>query len=438
MVTAASLPGCAENADSHAARLCRRAIPALDQPDDVIELRSIEERSNLAAKSTQITVNYSRIAPNGLRDRQTLTCLFASTGAPARPADLQSIEVNGAPIGPLRTHILRSRWLGTPEAILNEPRPLIAYGPMPVVSRNAALAVQIGLAALPTIALYTLLATAFALVYGLMGRINLAIGDFVHLMGWAAFLGFILSGTTLTGYAIAMATVLCSIASLIYASALARLIFEPLTRDTTRRHGQPFIIATIGLSIAFAELLRLIQGHGPRWLPPPPQEHPLAIARSGDFFITTSLSGLMVTGIALSASVATVLLMQATRFGRHWRATSDDPETVALFGIDPMRLQSQTVALSALLAGLVGLLMTLHYGGVGSAGGLSIGLKALIAAIIGGIGSLPGAMIGAIMIGISEALWASAFLVETWDIALFSVLVVVLTLRPGGLLGRHA
>ena len=106
-----------------------------------------------------------------------------------------------------------------------------------------------------------------------------------------------------------------------------------------------------------------------------------------------------------------------------------------MLGIDQRAILVRTFVLAALLAGLGGVLMTLHYGGVGYAGGLVVGLKALVAAIIGGIGSVNGALIGALLVGGMEALWSSVFPIEFRDPALFVALVLMLWLRPGGLYG---
>ena len=145
---------------------------------------------------------------------------------------------------------------------------------------------------------------------------------------------------------------------------------------------------------------------------------------------------LLVAAIAAAAAAALVVAMRRLRFGRLWRAAADDPIAAAMFGIDPRAMLVRTMVLAALLSGIGGVLTTLYYGGVGYSGGLIVGLKALIAAIIGGIGSISGALTGALLVGIAEAVWSGLFPIEYRDPALFVGLVIVLWLKPSGLYGN--
>ena len=111
--------------------------------------------------------------------------------------------------------------------------------------------------------------------------------------------------------------------------------------------------------------------------------------------------------------------MRWSRFGRAWRACADDAGAAALFGVDRGRVLLATFALASVLAGLAGYVMTVYYGTVGYAGGIVLGLKALLAAVAGGIGSVPGAFLGGILLGCSEALWSALFPIEFRDLAVF-------------------
>jgi branched-chain amino acid transport system permease protein len=128
-------------------------------------------------------------------------------------------------------------------------------------------------------------------------------------------------------------------------------------------------------------------------------------------------------------------LLARTRFGRAWRAFADDPPTAALFGIDGQRLLALTFLLAGLLAGLAGWIVAAYYGNVSFSMGAMLGLKALVAAVIGGIGSVPGAFLGGICVALVEAGWSAYFDIAARDIVVFSLLIVVFVLRPGGLLG---
>ena len=199
--------------------------------------------------------------------------------------------------------------------------------------------------------------------------------------------------------------------------------------------GQHILIATIGVSIAWQEAMRLTQGTGNRWISPL-MNRPLGIARAGDFIVTLTPMALVVAAVAACVAWAIVIAMRRLRFGLKWRACADDPIAAAMLGIDQGAILARTMVLAALLSGLGGVLTTLYYGGVGYAGGLVIGLKALIAAIVGGIGSIHGALAGALLVGLTEALWSAVLPLEFRDPLLFVGLVLVLWLKPSGLYGH--
>ena len=144
---------------------------------------------------------------------------------------------------------------------------------------------------------------------------------------------------------------------------------------------------------------------------------------------------LPISGVAALAAAGLVALMRLSRFGRDWRAYADDAGAAQLFGVDPAAIYMRSFALASGLAGLSGYVMTVFYGGVGHGAATVLGLKALVAAILGGIGSIPGAFLGGLAIGALEALWSAAFPIDWRDLVTFSVLAIVLMFRPGGFLG---
>jgi branched-chain amino acid transport system permease protein len=127
--------------------------------------------------------------------------------------------------------------------------------------------------------------------------------------------------------------------------------------------------------------------------------------------------------------------MRRSRFGRAWRAYADDPKAAALFGVDGRGLLLRTLALSGAMAGLSGALVVLQYGGLGFAGGFQLGLKALVAAVLGGVGSVAGAFLGGLAIGLFETAWSMLMPIDARDIALYALLAAVLVFRPGGFFG---
>jgi len=116
-------------------------------------------------------------------------------------------------------------------------------------------------------------------------------------------------------------------------------------------------------------------------------------------------------------------------------AFADDPVAAMLFGVSPARILSATFILAGFSAGLAGWIIAVYYGNVSSSMGTILGLKALLAAIIGGIGRIEGVLIGGILIGLVEATWSAYFDIGLRDIVVFSILIVMFVLRPGGLLG---
>jgi len=129
-------------------------------------------------------------------------------------------------------------------------------------------------------------------------------------------------------------------------------------------------------------------------------------------------------------------LITKTRLGRLQRACEQDKTMAALLGVDVNRTVAITFILGAVLAAVAGLIFTMYYGVIHFHIGFLIGIKAFTAAVLGGIGSIPGAMLGGVLIGLIEALWSGYFTVEYKDVAVFGILILVLIFRPSGLLGR--
>jgi branched-chain amino acid transport system permease protein len=200
------------------------------------------------------------------------------------------------------------------------------------------------------------------------------------------------------------------------------------------RLGQPILIATAAIGLAISEFVRVTQGSRERWSPPVFNQ-PVALMRADDFIVTVTPMQIVVVVISLAAALAVLWLLARTQFGRSWRAFADDPPTAALCGVDGRRLLSATFLLAGLLAGLAGWIVAAYYGNISHSVGALLGLKALVAAVVGGIGSVPGAFLGGICVALIEAGWSAYFDIASRDIVVFSLLIVVFVLRPGGLLG---
>jgi branched-chain amino acid transport system permease protein len=201
-----------------------------------------------------------------------------------------------------------------------------------------------------------------------------------------------------------------------------------------RRLGQPILVATAAVAITLEETLRLSQGARDRWMPALFNQ-PIALATSGPFVVTVTPMQLGTAAVALAAAAGVLVVLGRSRFGRHWRAFADDPQAAALLGVAPGRLLAATFVLAGLMAGLAGWIVAVYYGNVGFAMGTALGLKALVAAVVGGIGSLPGAFLGGLLVGLVETLWSAYFDIAMREVVVYSILIAVFVLRPGGLLG---
>jgi branched-chain amino acid transport system permease protein len=422
---ACALAGCAI-VDAGQARTCRSIVPALNPSASAIEI----VRTAPLSAGDGVRVAYRVRAPTGLLRDRFVECRFGA-GGPVAPEQqvLVGVNTDAGPLGEVRLHVLRRFWLER-EGFAADPQPVANAADVPNLPRALAIGLQHALFALPPIAVYALLAAAYSLIYGLVGRINFAFGELAAVGGYAAFLGFALTSGATIAPALTLALLLALSASLWHGIAAGRLVFAPLLRLT----GQQLLIGTVALALVLQEYLRLAQGARALWLQPL-LSTPHAVARAGDFVVTVTPIALACVALSLCTALALLLLMRSSRFGRAWRACADDPLSAALFGVDPRAVLIKTFALASILAGLAGYVVTVYYGTFGYAGGFVLGLKSLLAAVAGGIGSVPGAFLGAVLLGCAEALWSALFPIAFRDIAVLTLLVLLLVLRPNGLFG---
>ncbi|MET0568992.1 MAG: branched-chain amino acid ABC transporter permease [Hyphomicrobiaceae bacterium] len=422
------LGGCAALDDAGEARLCRLLIPVLNSDASGVRLVSTRRLTNDRGVRLLYRVNTGDTETH----LRSLTCRFdpLRSGA-AEPRHLTRVDTEEGALSAARLYFLKRFWLESPGTGAADPAPIANADQVTEISRPAAMTLQNVVAALPQMSVYGLLAAAYALVYGLVGRINLAFGDFAVLGSFGALIGLVAtsSGGTVTAGIIAALLVAVWTAT-IHGAAIGRLVFFPVSAQ----RGQVALIASTGLALFLAEYARVAQGSTMRWTPPF-FNAPVGLARSGDFIVTVTPMAMATTLVALASGCTLVILMRRSRLGRYWRACADDPFAAALMGLSPARVLLVTFAVASFLAGLGGAVTTLYYGGVTYSGGLIVGLKALIAAILGGIGSVPGAFAGGLLLGAAEALWSSVFPIELRDPAIYVLLAVALVLRPGGLLG---
>jgi len=245
----------------------------------------------------------------------------------------------------------------------------------------------------------------------------------------------LLSALGITSLPIALALVLIVTVAItaLYGWTVERVAYRPLR---TAPRLAP-LISAIGVSIVLQNYVQLAQGARVKVLPPLITGS-VTLSSSDEFTVTISAMQIIIIIVTIALMAGFTWLIQATKLGRAMRATEQDMTMAALVGVDVDRTISATFVLGAGLAAVAGLLVTLYYGVIDFYLGFVAGIKAFTAAVLGGIGSLPGAMLGGLLIGVIEAVWSGYFSSAYKDVAVFGILILVLILKPSGLLGRPA
>jgi len=294
--------------------------------------------------------------------------------------------------------------------------------------------VQQSINALSLAALYGLIAIGFTLAFAASGVFNLAFGTVFTVGAFQAFLAYLIGETWLgDGWFLAAPVILVLALAGGAAASYAgeRLAFRRI-RPSDR---QAALVAATGLLIVMQEGLRLLQGPKTRWLPYR-DGNAWPIWEIPGFSVVVSRGHLVVLAATLLLIVVLTWYLKRSRAGLALRAVSDDPRAAALLGVSVGRVVGGAYLLAGALAGLAGGFAFLHYGAVNFHIGLITGFKALTAAILGGIGSVPGAFLGGLIVAAVETAAAGLGLSAWKEVLVFSLLVVVLVLRPNGLLGR--
>ncbi|QRM27513.1 branched-chain amino acid ABC transporter permease [Microvirga sp. VF16] len=421
------LAACGISIDAEQARVCRSALPALN-PDAAITV----ERVQTGPVPRSLRVDYLAHYPDRPILERFAICHFVAEGLSPNKTELVGLATEEGPLSGASLYLLKRYYLDTPEGAAGDPGSQPAADVIEIPMDVAYWLQQI-LVSLPRTAIYALLSVAFALVFGLSGRINLAFGELAAIGSAATIAGAsIMLGFGASSPVLGLAA---GLAASLFAGAIHSAVGGYFTIGRiVSTSPQPSLIATVGLSLFLMEYLRLVQSPVTVWLPPIWSEA-WPLFRAQNFLVSLTPITVITAGIGLIAAVSLLWLVQATSFGRAWRAYADDALAAALMGVNGPRLLIQTLALAGAMAGLSGMLIVAQYGGLGFAGGFQYGLKALIAAIIGGIGSIPGAMLGGFAVGLFETLWSAYLPIEVRDMALYAALVVFLIFRPGGLLG---
>jgi branched-chain amino acid transport system permease protein len=421
------LSACGSSTDAEQARVCRSTLPALNPGAHLTVLRVQSGPQRRTLRIDYVAEHPGRPALN-----RFAICQFAAEGLSPNKAELIGLGTEAGPVSGASLYLLKRYYLDTPEGVAGDPGSRLDASVVEM-PEAAAYWLQQMLVSLPRTAIYALLAVAYALVFGLSGRINLAFGELAAVGAAATVAGASVAiGADVSSPVLGLAA---GLGAAVFAGAFHSAVGGYFTIGRIAS-TQASLIATVGLSLFLMEYLRLVQSPVTVWLPPIWSE-PWLLARAGDFVVSLTPITLITAATGAIVSIGLIWLMKATAFGRAWRAYADDAHAAALFGVDGPRLLVQTLALAGAMAGLSGMLIVAQYGGLGFAGGFQYGLKALIAAIIGGIGSIPGALLGGFAVGLFETAWSAYLPIEARDTALYAALIVFLIFRPGGLLGMR-
>lgn len=288
--------------------------------------------------------------------------------------------------------------------------------------------------------MYALVALGYTMVYGIIGLINFAHGEVLMvgaLTSWTIIRWMLDASVGMPGWAmLAMATLIAMVVCAALNFSIEKLAYRPL-RNSPRLAP---LITAIGMSLLLQTMAMILWKPNPKAYPSMLSREPIEIG--GAVISVTQITILATTVITLAVLM---WLVNRTNLGRAMRATAENPRVAALMGIKPDVVISATFIIGAMLAAIAGVMWASNYGTVQHAMGFMPGLKAFVAAVMGGIGNLAGAVVGGVALGLIEALGAGylgaltgGFLGSQYvDIFAFVVLALVLTLRPSGLLGER-
>ncbi|MFC2742950.1 MAG: branched-chain amino acid ABC transporter permease [Selenomonas artemidis] len=270
--------------------------------------------------------------------------------------------------------------------------------------------------------IYALIALGYTMIYGIIKLINFAHGD-IYMVG--AYLGFY--AITL-GIPVVPAILISMAVTSLLGIAVERFAYRPL------RHAPRIsvLITAIGVSFLLEYVMMAL-------VSPTPRTFPATISDVSWTFEGLVISGqqLLIMGVTFVLMVILTYIVRATKIGKAMRAASYDTEAAQLMGINADRIISITFAIGSALAAVAGVLIGIYYNSIDPLMGLMPGIKAFVAAVFGGIGILPGAVVGGIVLGIVEAFISGFGFSMFRDAAAFAILILVLLLRPAGIFGKN-
>ena len=270
---------------------------------------------------------------------------------------------------------------------------------------------------------YALLALGYNMVYGIIKLINFAHGD-IYMMG--AFMGYFLINSLQLNFFVAL--ILSMAGTAILGVIIEFLAYRPL-RNSTRIS---VLITAIGVSFLLEYGMVYLVGANTRAFP-----QAIQTVRYDLGPISLTNIQLLILGVSLVLMVLLQLIVKKTKMGKAMRAVSVDSDAAQLMGINVNRTISFTFALGSALAGAAGVLIALYYNSLEPLMGVTPGLKSFVAAVLGGIGIIPGAALGGFVIGLLETFATALGMSDFRDAIVYGILLLILIVRPAGILGKN-
>ena len=271
--------------------------------------------------------------------------------------------------------------------------------------------------------IYALIALGYTMIYGIIKLINFAHGD-IYMLG--AYMGFV--ATTMLGLSFLPALIFAMVAAALAGIFIERVAYRPM-RNAPRI---AILITAIGVSFFLEYGMILIATPQPRTFP---AVFDATIYNVAGLVINSQQIVILVSALVLMAALT--YIVNHTKAGKAMRAVSFDMEAAQLMGINIDKVISMTFALGSSLAAAAGVLVGIYYNSIDPLMGMMPGMKAFVAAVLGGIGIIPGAMLGGIIMGVVEAMVSGFFSSTFRDAAAFGILILILLYKPAGLLGKN-
>jgi len=280
--------------------------------------------------------------------------------------------------------------------------------------------------------IYALVALGYTMVYGVLRLINFAHGDLFTL---GSYLGFsLLVSVSLSGHISGMTGALVLIVLVFVFVGIAGMVLERVAYRPLRKADRlAATVSALGSSIFLSNALMLIYGARSKVYP----KRLLPTAAVTLFGVDIPVTRIMLFGASVALMLLLYWFIHRTRIGAAVRAVAIDQGAAKLVGINVNRIIALVFFIGPALGGAAGVMVGLYYGQITYDMGMSYGLKAFIAAILGGIGNIPGAMLGGLLLGVVEALGTAYFPVTWKDAFAFALLILILIVRPTGLLGER-